>query len=61
MPLTLTRVAEIWNTDNIKYTQGRGSIGPLVHCWWESKMDRHLGRQFGNFLQDEAFCNYIIQ
>lgn len=35
---TLTRIAKIKKTENIKYQQGCGVTGILIHCWWQCKV-----------------------
>jgi len=39
-----TRVAKMKKRRNNKCWQGSGEKGMLVHCWWECKLVRPLGK-----------------
>ena len=42
MPIKMTKIQ---NADTTKYQQRWGTIGILIHCWWECKMIHSLWRQ----------------
>ena len=55
------RMAKIWSSDNTKYCQWSGTIGTLIHHWWECKLYRYFGRQFGGSLQNYTYSYHTTQ
>ena len=49
--LTPVRMANIINSDNHRCWQGCGERGSLLHCWWECKLVKPLGKKVWRFLK----------
>ena len=66
--LTPIRMAIISKSTNSKYWPECGEKGTLLHCWWEYRLQKPSGKQYGDsskqiclLTQQSHFCVKYIQ